>query len=442
MSEIFNAFLSSAAMFISVYGFAKIIFNTQKNRKNIYNIIVAVIIIALYAVVFLKFNGTVKTILLCILFMETFKYFTGISISKAIISSILFYVLLIIPDLITTTFFIYIINVGKEYFYEKIAGGIISNLSVSILMILITYLLKNPLKKIIGINISSNKRIIIISSITFIFVAIFFYKFAIGYRLDENVILYIIAMIAFGTTLFSLLKQKVDNEIIAKKYDELLNLMKNYESDIEEQRTLIHETRNELSTIRCKIKDKEKEDKIIKYIDSVMGDKVSSNMSKLSKFAYLPSNGLKGFFYYKFTEAERKGINVSINISKQIENSFLGRLDTKNFKDLSRIIGVYVDNAIEASSISIEKKLGIEIYLIEENIDIIISNTYANTIDEEKIGNERYSTKGKNRGHGLLLAKRILNDNKMIISKTEITDRLYIQKIRIKNSEKGKEKDQ
>ncbi len=439
MSEIFKGFLSSAAMFISVYGFTKIIFSTQKNRKTIYNIIAAIIIITLYTAVFLKFNGTVKTILLCFLFMETFKYFTNISISKAIVSSILFYVLLIIPDVVTLLATIHIFGLTKEQCYETIAGGIISNLSVSLLMILVTYLLKKPLRKLISINISSDKRIIIISIITFIFVAIFFYKFAIGYRLDENVILYIIAMIAFGATLFSLLKQKVDNEIIAKKYDELLNLMKNYESDIEEQRTLIHETRNELSTIRCKIKDKENEDKIIKYIDSVMGDKVSSNMSKLSKFAYLPSNGLKGFFYYKFTEAERKGINVSINISKQIENSFLGKLDTKNFKDLTRIIGVYVDNAIEASSTSIEKKLGIEIYLIKDSIDIIISNTYANTIDEEKMGHERYSTKGKNRGHGLLLVKRILNDNKMISSKNERTDKLYIQKIKISNNKKEKD---
>ena len=439
MLEIFNGFLSSAAMFVSVFGFAKIVFDSFKKRKAIYNIILVITIILLYTIVFLRFNGTIKSILLCFLFMSTYNIFCNISIGKAIISSIIYYILLIIPDVVSLVTAVYIFKIDKEVFYNTMAGGIIGNLSVSIVMILITYILKKPLKKVTNINISSNKKIIFTSIITFVFIAIFFYKFAIGYRLNQDVIVYIIAMLAFSTVLFSLLKQKLDNDKIAKKYDNLLDIMKNYESDIEEQRTLIHETRNELTTIRSKIKDKEKENEIIEYIDSIMGDKVSSNMSKFSKFKYLPSNGLKGFFYYKVTEAERKEINVSVNISRKIENSFLGRLDTRNFKDLARIIGVYVDNAIEASSSSSDKKLGIEIYMIKNNIEIIISNTYANSIDKGKIGKEKYSTKGKNRGYGLLLVKRILNDNKIITSINEITNKLYIQKIIIKNNENKKD---
>lgn len=42
-----------------------------------------------------------------------------------------------------------------------------------------------------------------------------------------------------------------------------------------------------------------------------------------------------------------------------------------------------------------------------------------------------YSTKGKTRGHGLLLVKRILNENNRITSETKVTDMLYIQKIKI-----------
>ena len=239
-------------------------------------------------------------------------------------------------------------------------------------------------------------------------------------------------MFAFIILLFSLFKEKLDNEIVLKKYDELLDIMKNYESDIEEQRTLIHETKNELMTIKCKINDKEKESTIIEYIDSILGDKVSSNMSKYSKFKYLPSNGLKGFFYYKFIEAEQKGINVSINISKKIENSFLKNLDTKHFKELVRVIGVYLDNAIEASLKSKDKKLGIEVYLINDCAKIIISNTFESDINFDKVGKERYSTKGKNRGHGLLLVKKILHENDLFEAQNTITDKLYIQELKVK----------
>lgn len=436
MLESFKAFLSSAATSISVYAFGLIIFGSNKNLRKIYKVLMFLFSIIVHTIIFLQFDGTFKTILLCILFTLTFKYIFNVSLGKSILSAILFIIILIIPDLIFLTGAVYVFKIAKEEIYSTLSGSILGNIIVNLLMILIIYLLRKPLKKIININISTYKRIILISIITIVFVAIFFYKFAIGYRFDQNVVIYLIAMIAFSAVLFSLLKQKLDNDKIAKKYDNLLDIMKNYENDIEEQRTLIHETRNELTTIRCKIKDKEKESEIIKYIDSIMGDKVSSNMSRFSKFKYLPSNGLKGFFYYKFTEAERKGINVSINISKQISNSILGKLDTKNFKDLARVIGVYLDNAIEASSLSSEKKLGIEIYFLKNNINIIISNTYTNTIDEEKIGKERYSTKGKNRGHGLLLVKRILNESKMISSKNEITDNLFIQKIIIEDNNK------
>ena len=151
----------------------------------------------------------------------------------------------------------------------------------------------------------------------------------------------------------------------------------------------------------------------------------------------MPSNGLKGFFYYKFIEAEKKEINVSVNISKQIENSFLKNIDTKDFKDLARIIGVYLDNAIEASSSSKDKKLGIEMYLIKEKIEIIITNTFNNEINLDKLGKESFSTKGKNRGHGLLLVKKILSENDMFEAKNEVRGNIYIQTLKINNNKKN-----
>ena len=229
----------------------------------------------------------------------------------------------------------------------------------------------------------------------------------------------------------------MDNENVSKKYDGLLDVMKNYESDIEEQRTLRHETKNEFATIKCKLQDKEDNGSIIEYIDSVIGDKGKVSTTKYSKFKYLPSNGLKGFFYYKFLEAENKGINVSVNISKQIENSFLKDVDTKDFKDLARIIGVYLDNAIEASFTSKDKKLGIEMYLINEKVEIIITNTFNNEINLDKIGKESFSTKGKNRGHGLLLVKKILSENNMFEAKNETRNNIYIQTLKVTNNKKN-----
>lgn len=331
----------------------------------------------------------------------------------------------------------YIFDVSKEFCYESLSGSIISNFSVLGIMIILTVSIRKPLKKLINYNLSTNKKIIVMSSITLVMLAIFFYNLIKTFEFNNNIITYLVIIVMLICILLYLFKQKIENEKISKKYDELLDVMKSYESDIEEQRTLRHETKNEFATIKCKLQDKENNKTIIEYIDSVIGEKEKAGSTKYSKFKYLPSNGLKGFFYYKFIEAEKKGINVSINISKQIENSFLKDIETKDFKDLARIIGVYLDNAIEASSTSEDKKLGIEMYLIKEKIEIIITNTFNNEINLDKIGKESFSTKGKHRGHGLLLVNKILSENNKFEAKNEIRGNIYIQSLKIKDNKKN-----
>lgn len=432
--EIINGYIGCTIFLLTVYIFGRIIFQEKKSNKNLYNIISFVTCSIAYSLIVLFLDGALKTILSCSIFILMLKSIFKISYGKGLLAVVIYSIITIIPDLLIMIITTKVFDISKEFIHNNIAGSIIGNLMVSIIMILICLILKKPLKKMINYSLSTSKKIILVSSLALISLAIFFYILINKFRLNNNIWGYLIVIITLIIILFYLFKQKVDNEAISKKYDDLLNIMKNYENDIEEQRTMIHETRNELMTIKSKINDKEKEASIIKYIDSILGDKVSSNMSKYSKFKYLPSNGIKGFFYYKFMEAEKKSIKVSVNISKKIENSFLRNLETKDFKDLVRIIGIYLDNAIEASAESKDKKLGIEMYLIKDDIEIIISNTFENEINIEMLGKEKFSTKGKNHGYGLLLVKHILCSNKLFNSSSEIKNNIYTQKLRIKNS--------
>lgn len=429
--------LSSTLLILTLYTFGRIIIVNRRHKNIMIDVLILLGFILLNILVFKYTTGTIKTIITCLLYSSLFFSIFKIKLSKSVFTSIVYVILLVIPDLLILSTAIYILGISKEYYYSVIASGLIGNLSVLLIMILLTYIIRKPLRKLMKYKLSENKKIVVISVLAIIFTAIFFYKFATGYKMNQDVIIYLIAMFAFIVILFTLFRQRMDNEKVSKKYDELLDVMKNYESDIEEQRTLRHETKNEFATIKCKLQDKEDNKTIIEYIDSVIGEKGKASSTKYSKFKYLPSNGLKGFFYYKFIEAEKKGINVSINISKQIENSFLKDIDTKDFKDLARIVGVYLDNAIEASSTSEDKKPGIEMYLIKEKIELIITNTFNNEINLDKIGKESFSTKGKHRGHGLLLVNKILSENNMFEAKNEIRDNIYIQSLKIKDNKKN-----
>lgn len=417
-------------MIITVYYFGQIILNNEfKIKKLLKTWLIFLTAIILHTIIYLYTDGIIKTLLLCILYSLFLSLIFKTSYWKSSLMSIIYTLIMIIPDLAVTLTLTIIF--GKQKFYLIFAGNIFSNFCVCVLMIALTFILRKPLRKLMNYKLSENKKIVIISVLATIFTAIFFYKFATGYKMNQDVLIYLVSMFAFIIILFTLFRQRIDNENVSKKYDELLDVMKNYESDIEEQRTLRHETKNEFATIKCKLQDKEDNKTIIEYIDSVIGEKEKAGSTNYSKFKYLPSNGLKGFFYYKCTEAEKKGISVSVNISKQIENSFLMDIETKDFKDLARIIGVYIDNAIEASSTSEDKKLGIEMYLIKEKIEIIITNTFNNEINLDKICKESFSTKGKHRGHGLLLVKKILSENNRFEAKKEIRGNIYIQSLKI-----------
>lgn len=430
MLEVLKAFSSCAALIISVYAFGVIVLNNGEIKLGIKDIASILIVCILNTICFVHLDGTTKTIFTFIVYALLYVLVFNTQFLKSIFSSIIYSLLTIIPDLITLGISINILGIDKSYFYENLAGGFIGNLSVSAIMILLVYLLRKPLRKIVNYKLSSSAKIIIVSLLALVTIAKVFYNLITDYRFSNDVLTYFLLIGTLMIILFSLLRQRSDTENMFRKNDALIGIMKNYEIDIEDQRTLNHETKNELLTIRSKLSDEEDKE-LCEYIDSIIGDKKVIKSSKISKFRYLPDNGLRSFFYYKVIEAEEKGVRVEVNIAKKVENSFLGILKIKDFRDLTRIIGVYLDNAIEASSTSEKKQLGIEIYLFKETIEIIISNTYNNKIDEEKIGNERYSTKGKTRGHGLLLVKRILNENNRITSETKVTDMLYIQKIKI-----------
>jgi len=429
--------LSSTLLILTLYTFGRIIIVNRRHKNIMIDVLILLGFILLNILVFKYTTGTIKTIITCLLYSSLFFCIFNIKLSKSVFTSIVYVILLVIPDLLILSTAIYILGISKEYYYSDFASSLLGNISVCLCLVIITYVLKKPLKKLINYNLSTNKKIIVMSSITLVMLAIFFYNLIKTFEFNNNIITYLVIIVMLICILLYLFKQKIENEKISKKYDELLDVMKSYESDIEEQRTLRHETKNEFATIKCKLQDKEDNKTIIEYIDSVIGEKEKAGSTKYSKFKYLPSNGLKGFFYYKFIEAEKKGINVSINISKQIENSFLKDIETKDFKDLARIVGVYLDNAIEASSTSEDKKLGIEMYLIKEKIEIIITNTFNNEINLDKIGKESFSTKGKHRGHGLLLVNKILSENNMFEAKNEIRGNIYIQSLKIKDNKKN-----
>jgi len=430
--KIFNELAKSTVLIGELTIFALILLDKEKLKLNIKKIGILTITIILYSLIINYMSGTIKTLLLSSLYVILYKVLFKVSFSECIFMVFLHAILIIIPDTLYLLFLLNVLKISPEVCYSEYAGSLLSNIVVCTLLILLVFIFRKWLKKLLKIRIDNDKAIIIYTILTFGCILIIFYNAFLNIKFNKNLLLSTIVMITFVIILYSLMRQKIENSKIVEKYDKLLEFIKKYEKAIEEQRTMRHESKNQLITIKTKLIEKEVNNKIIEYIDSIINEHIEFSEEKYGKFQYLPANGLKGLFYYKAMEAEEKGIKLSINIASRVEKSILSKLSTEDFKQLGRIVGVYLDNAIEASSISKEQKMGIEVYLHKEDVIIIIMNTYEGSIDTDTVGKVRYSTKGKNRGHGLMLVNKILSGSTRFTAERQVTDKLYIQKLIIK----------
>lgn len=426
--------LSSIIVTITPLIFIKIVLNPQV-RKNKKKIFVSLLIALISNILIYKYtSGIFKSIISLIVYITIIRYFYNINLKKSIVLTIIYVIILVISELV----FLGLLNASKlsrDYFYNIFAGSLISNMIIYCLAVLLTLLIKKILKKLTNIELNNNVKIIVFSILTLTIILVFFYDIIANFRIGSRITFYVIAIFTFVLALVIVIFEENKSLKLKTEYEKLLDFMQIYEEEIEKERIIKHEYKNQLLTIKSKIIDNDNENKIIDYINNVIEDESSFAQEEYVKFQYLPPNGLKALLYFKVASAKAKNINVSINISPSVKDSFLNELTTKDFKDLGILLGVFIDNAIEASINSDKKLLGLEIYEENNEIIIIISNSYTGQINTNKIGKEHFSTKGKGRGYGLLLVKKILKHNNRFECEKEITSSLYIQNIIIKNSE-------
>ena len=134
----------------------------------------------------------------------------------------------------------------------------------------------------------------------------------------------------------------------------------------------------------------------------------------------------------KYHKAEELGIKMNFEIFLDLKS-----LNIKTY-DLSRILGILLDNAIEASSKCDEKEIYITIRK-DNKVNrqlFIIENTYTNKdVNTDRIFEKGYTSKtdedNKNHGLGLWEVRKILKKNNNLNLFTTKTDKLFKQQLEI-----------
>ena len=277
------------------------------------------------------------------------------------------------------------------------------------------------------INLSKNNYInVLVISLIALFILILSTKLYVEYDYEK----YLFNVLLLSVFLFFIVFAFLKNHLAQKEKQEketLLEFISKYEKIIDENRINKHEMLNNLIILRS-FEDKNTEE-YNKVLDDLIVTYDNNSDACIKNISKLPT-GLKGILYYKINDMRNKNINLNINISKRV-SSPLEKLPLDEYVILSRIIGIVMDNALEASIKSKEKFVMIEVFEQNDNVIIIIENSYNNKVDVNDLKKKNFSTKGKSRGLGLYIANILLKKSKHI-EMTQHAEELFITKLTIK----------
>ena len=222
------------------------------------------------------------------------------------------------------------------------------------------------------------------------------------------------------------IKLETNNKIESAKLEQQKKYILALEKNNNEIRKFKHDFNNIILGLDGYINNDDfNKEKLKKYFNSTImtfNNNIELNDIVIAKLNSIKVSSLKSLITNKVLMAQNNNIDADINIEGEITDFYTDEIQ------LSRILGVLLDNAIEASlELTENKKIEMNIIQIDKTTDIQISNTFNNTgTPLEDFNKEGFSTKGTNRGLGLSSAHEIANKLNMLLN-TEIDGNTFIQ---------------
>lgn len=314
--------------------------------------------------------------------------------------------------------------------YEKFSFSL---LLFSVLNCSLVYLISkiklftNSIQKFNKIVSQNNKDwIYIIICIILVVLLITFNK----YNLKSNVEFYInifITIFMFLSIIY-VVYNKIQKKAFENKYNEVMEYVTRYEKIINEQGKKNHEYNNQLMVLKGYL---DKPDRLKDYLELIIGEHKTGQNYTVKQLGFLPDGGIKGLLYHKLSKMEEEGIKPYLYVDQSMQELSEDIFDIKTCQDITKILGVFIDNAIDASSKAEQKEVEIDFKVQKDCLIISVANTYDNKTDVNKIGKKGYSTKGAGHGFGLSIVKDISKNNPNIESFSDISDNKFKQTVLI-----------
>ena len=288
-------------------------------------------------------------------------------------------------------------------------------------------------------NFTKQQSSVIYNLLLFIsvFILVFYNFLSINSVMESNNIpLYYmsISVITFFFILFilissSLLKNlhiKIEVEAEKQKLEQQKKYIESLEKNNNEIRKFKHDFNNIILGLEGYITSNEVNNIKLRdyFYNNIknLNTKIELDNIVLSHLNNVKVPSIKNLLTNKIISAQNNDFKVNISVEDEIDNFYVNEMQ------LSRILGIFLDNSLEAG-LELDNNRFIELIILKANKTIVIqiTNTFKNTnLDIDKINESGYSTKGENRGIGLSSANDIISKHNMILN-TRIEDNLFKQ---------------
>ncbi|WP_062105418.1 sensor histidine kinase [Bacillus niameyensis] len=233
---------------------------------------------------------------------------------------------------------------------------------------------------------------------------------------------------------FLLLRTSKKMNILKQKETEreqLLQYMQSLERINKDMQSFRHDYQNILLTMQGYINQNDIDglktyfnDRIVKVENRTIQNNYLFNQLDMIKIVEL-----KGLLSSKVLLAEEWGIDINVEVPETIQAVEM------NIIDLTRMVGILMDNAIEASADLKDGQLKIAfLKKVDHSLLIIFENRIGHeSINMERLFEAGYSSKGTGHGMGLGLAtaRKIVNDYPNITMNTRIENGFFIHEVEI-----------
>lgn len=359
---------------------------------NFKNITIMFLLEILHLLVKLFIHYNVNVVFTFINIAIDYKLFFNNKLKKAILYSLIIWVLSIIIDLITMVIMLPInINVLNDFNRQMLSS--ISTIIMVTFLLSLSYIkytrmfINNVYKKIETFHINSVSISIILWSF-FILGYLSVHNMGNDKILINNLVIGAIALILLTNILylhFNIYTLKKTNKIIEK--NDYIN-----REVIVQYKTIKHNMENKLIGLKT-VPNKEKE----KVINEIIKEQNNSFYIKYD-IEKMP-RGISGLILEVIYQYKDDKINVKID--NRITQNLLSILGPKRYNMLCDVLGITLKNALEASKETKEKLILIEFKELEKQISITITNSFKGSINIDEIGELYYTTKENGNGLGL-----------------------------------------